>query len=91
MTPPKGCDYCKRPFSDPRGCLYEPADERPATYGFEAHPLSSGPTCRDCGAPKGTEHHAECLAAECRSCQRQWHAGLSCEEDARLVMGGDAA
>ena len=78
------CLYCSRRFSDPRGCQYDPDDERPVVYGSELYPLSSGPTCRDCMAPKGKEHHAYCLCTECSSCHNQFHPGTTCEEDAKF-------
>ena len=91
MTPPT-CAYCGRGFADVRGCQYVAGDPRPMSYGSECHPLSLAPTCHDCRAPKGTEHHAYCLATECpQSCHRQFHPGLTCEEDRVLVTGGTAA
>ena len=59
-TPPSvpSCTYCLRPLSDLRGCEWDDGDPKPPTYGTECHPLSIAPTCYDCGAPKGTEHHA---------------------------------
>ena len=91
MTAPVyACDYCERPYSDPRGCEYLDDDPRPMRYGSECHPLSTGPTCRDCAAPKGTEHHAYCLATECADCHRQFHPGMTCEEDAVLTTGAVA-
>ena len=87
------CPECKRAYADPRGCL--PFDGGPLAYGSELDPISSGPTCRDCGAPKGTEHHAGCACTECPSCHRQYHGGMTCEEDAQfhaeLRTGGTAA
>lgn len=88
MTPT--CDYCTRSFTDPRGCEYLDADERPVVYGAELHPASESEVCRDCGAPKGTYHHVECLCTECPGCHRQWHPGLTCEADAELTAGAAA-
>ena len=88
------CLYCERPYSDPRGCDWMDGDPKPPTYGTECHPLAVAPRCHDCGSPKGTEHHAYCFATECTDCHRQWHAGMTCEEDAKLTMPlthGDAA
>lgn len=90
MTVPT-CLYCERPFSDPRGCDWMPGDPKPPTYGTECHPLSFADTCSDCGSPKGTEHHAYCLDTECLECHRQWHAGITCHENAKLTTGGQAA
>ncbi len=84
------CTYCERPYADRRGCEWDEDDPQPPTYGTECHPLSIAPTCYDCSAPKGTEHHAYCLATECTACHRQWHPGLSCEVDAKLVAGSVA-
>jgi hypothetical protein len=89
VTPPT-CTYCERPFSSPNGCDYLADDEKPLTYGSELHPLSEGATCRDCGTPKGREHHVECLCTECPTCHRQWHPGMSCREDAELTTGAAA-
>jgi hypothetical protein len=86
VTPPT-CLYCGRLYSDPRGCDWIAGDPKPPAYGTECHPLSIGATCHDCGSPKGTEHHAYCLATECTDCHRQWHPGLSCSEDAELTTG----
>lgn len=85
------CTYCLRPFSDPRGCDWQDGDPKPTTYGSECHPLTIGPTCRDCSAPKGRDHHAYCLQTECTACHRQFHPGLTCEEDAKLTMPPGAA
>ena len=85
------CQYCERPYSSPHGCDYLKGDEKPVTYGEELHPVSTGPTCRDCATPKGKEHHAYCLATECADCHRQFHPGMSCAEDAELTAGGAAA
>ena len=89
------CTYCERPLSDPRGCEYEPGDERPVLYGEEVHPFSIGPTCRDCATPRDKEHHAYCLCTECARCHNQFHPGMSCEEEAQfhaeLRTGGTAA
>ena len=86
------CTYCERHFSDPRGCDYVDGDAKPMRYGSECHPLSLGPACYDCGAPKDTEHHAYCLATECpESCHRQFHPGMDCDENRELVTGGRAA
>ncbi len=54
------CDYCRRRFSDKRGCEYVDGDERPPVYGSECHPLSLGEKCYDCGCPRKTLHHATC-------------------------------
>ncbi len=86
MTTVARCDYCERPYTGRRGCDYLDGDEKPITYGEELHPLSSSPRCRDCGTPKGREHHATCLATECAACHRQWHPGATCEEDAKITM-----
>ena len=91
MPPEPTCAYCERPYSDPRGCAYIAGDPKPPTYGTECHPLAIAPTCHDCGAPKGREHHATCLQAECVACHRQFHPGMTCEEDAELTTGGRAA
>jgi len=88
---PPSCTYCERPYGDPRGCEYLDRDERPLTYGSELHPISAGPTCRDCGTPKGAAHHAYCLCTECPDCHRQFHPGITCQEDALLTTGGRAA
>ena len=89
--PEPTCQYCQRALSDPRGCDYFDRDPKPMTYGSECHPLSIGPTCNDCGAPKSTEHHAYCLATECPvSCHRQFHPGMTCDEDAELTTGAAA-
>lgn len=90
MPPEPTCIYCRRAFTDPRGCEWDDGDPKPPTYGTECHPLSIAPDCYDCGAPKGTEHHAYCLAVECTACHRQWHPGMTCEADALLVTGGAA-
>ena len=88
MTPT--CTYCERPFADARGCEYLEGDPAPVTYGHEQHPLSTSDRCRDCGAPIGTMHHVACLCSECAACHRQFHPGLTCEEDRQLVTGGAA-
>ena len=89
------CTYCRRPFSDPRGCEYLPGDEQPVIYGEELHPFGDGPTCRDCGTARGRRHHAFCLATECPTCHNQFHPGSTCDEDAKfhaeLRTGGTAA
>lgn len=88
MTTPT-CPYCERPYADPRGCAYHPEDARPKVYGSELYPLSHGDTCRDCGAPKGTPHHAGCACTECPICHDQWHGNdMSCEKNRSLTMGG---
>lgn len=82
------CPYCERPYSSSEGCDYLDGDEKPMPYGSECHPLSFDETCRDCGTPRGREHHAYCLACECPDgCHRQFHAGLTCDEDAPLTTG----
>jgi hypothetical protein len=80
------CDTCHRLLSDPRSCEYDP-ERGPVRYGHEEHPLSVGPTCRDCGARKGTLHHLECIATECPECHGQYHGSTSCEEDRLLRTG----
>ena len=85
------CTYCLRSFADPRGCDWQDGDPKPPTYGSECHPMATGPTCYDCGAPKGRDHHAYCLACECVECHRQFHPGMTCAEDAALSTGGQAA
>lgn len=84
------CLYCERPYADPRGCEWLEGDPKPPTYGSECHPLSTGPTCYDCGTPREREHHAYCLATECTACHRQGHIG-PCDEDAALTTAGAAA
>lgn len=79
-------DYCGRRYTDKRGCEFLDEDERPVPYGSEVHPVSTGPTCRDCSTPKGREHHATCLCTECADCHRQWHPGMTCAEDAKITM-----
>ena len=66
------CEYCTRPYADPRGCEYLDDDTKPVKYGEELDPLSTTPTCRDCAAPLGTEHHVACTKAECPTCHGQW-------------------
>lgn len=86
------CPECRRPYGDPLGCDWDYTDFRPVLYGAERNPISSGPTCRDCGTPRGTMHHAGCACTECPSCHNQWHGvDTSCDEDARLRSGGGAA
>ena len=89
------CTYCERPYSDERGCEYTDGDERPVLYGEEVHPISTCPTCRDCGSPRGKEHRAYCLCTECSTCHSQFHPGMTCEEGAQfhaeLRAGGTAA
>ena len=81
MTTPT-CPYCQRHLDDARGCEYL----EPVVYGAEQHPLSTSLTCRDCAAPLGTRHHAECSCTECASCHRQFHGG-DCEANRLLVTG----
>lgn len=87
------CPYCQRLLSDPRGC--EPGDgseREPVLYGQEQDPLSSDPTCRDCGTPRGATHHAGCSCTECPRCGLQWHGVEGdCEANRALVTGGSHA
>lgn len=96
--PDPRCPYCRRRYADVRGCKPGlPGEIDPVLYGDEWYPFSDepGPTCRDCGAPKGLIHHADCSCSECPSCHRQYHGGMTCEEDAQfhaeLRSGGTAA
>ena len=90
--PDPRCPYCRRRYTDPRGCKPGlPHEIDPALYGEEVHPISSSPTCSDCGAATGAIHHVACPVAECVSCHRQHHGGMSCAEDAALTTGGRAA
>lgn len=49
---PPRCTYCGREYRDARGCDWLDGDPKPPTYGSECHPLSTGPTCYDCGTPE---------------------------------------
>lgn len=89
--PDPRCPFCRRAYTDARGCMSSPEELEPVLYGAEQNPISSGPTCRDCGAPSGTMHHVACSCAECPQCHQQAHGGeMSCEENRQLTMGGAA-
>ena len=82
------CPECQRPYGDGRGCDWDYTAFQPVLYGAEVHPISIGPSCRDCGTPSGASHHAGCSCSECPSCHRQWHGvDMTCAEDAELTTG----
>lgn len=83
------CTYCEKPYTVD-SCAYLDDDERPVTFGAERGSPSSQDRCTDCGVKRGGDHHVSCTQAECALCDRQWHPGLTCEEDAKLTTGAAA-
>ena len=94
------CPYCARTFDDRRGCDFVDDDPRPLPYGSETEgyadlrgwtvaDLTAADECADCGAPKGTDHHVECLRSECAACHHQFGlcGGTECDEVWRWSTG----
>jgi hypothetical protein len=89
--PDPRCPFCRRRYADPRGCKPGlPGEIDPVLYGEEVHPISSSPTCADCGAGTGAIHHVACSCAECPNCRELFHGSMSCDENRQLTMGGAA-